>query len=94
MLKNTLVVLVVLIFATTAAIPGEGPGSPSPSNECMKCYYSWMSSYATSYGFEYTQYRLNIFTRNYNEIVAHNRLRNVTFRMGVNQWTGLTQQEF
>ena len=55
-----------------------------------------MNRFGSRYGFFdiNEQYRRNVFVKNYFEIVDHNRKSGTTFKMRVNQFTGLTQEEF
>ena len=66
---------------------------PNLKPYCPECFDDWFARYSSRYGFTSDElpYRRNIFTQNYNKIIAHNRLTNVTYKKGLNQFTGLTQ---
>ena len=76
---------------------GSSASSPFGNSgaDCPECFDEWMRKYGNRYGYNaQDQYRRNVFMDNYNRVQAHNRLPNVTYKMKVTQFTGLTKQEF
>ena len=58
-------------------------------------YESYVKVYGSRYSFSsQDQTRQLIFNKNLEKIRAHNRDPRATYRMGVNQFTALTQEEF
>ena len=72
---------------------GSNNNGPNLKPYCPECFDDWFTKYSSMYGFSNNKlaYRRNIFTQNYNKIIAHNRLTNVTYKKGLNQFTGLTK---
>ena len=57
-------------------------------------YEQWKSEFGMQFDESEDSYRRLIFEKNLKEIEAHNADETQSYKMGVNQFTGLTQAEF
>ena len=88
---NIMISKVILVLLAVALAQGS-----QSCHQCHNCpivnnYESYMIIYGRRFGLEDNNYRKNIFFSNQTAISAHNRDPDATYKMGINQFTGLTQ---
>ena len=86
---------IVLILLVALALGQVNIQSSRATRMPIINYASYVRIYGSRYSFSsQDQARQLIFNKNLEKIRAHNRDPRATYRMGVNQFTALTQEEF
>lgn len=85
--QKTIAVLLALMGAVSVLY------SQTKAESTLTEFQSWKSKYSIKYDSLFEEsYRERIFLENLAKINAHNAKKEKTFEMGVNQFTGLTQE--
>ena len=106
-MKGTWLLLLLITISQAQVRPGFNPepptgGAPSlntnirattPSIESAS-FSNYYRNYGTMFSINNDNYRAMVFANNLKKIQEHNADRTTTYQMGVNQFTGLTQDEF
>jgi C1A family cysteine protease len=96
MQKNVIIALAV-IGALTAGyfVFRRQPTKPDVVPTGLKAVYNqWKVDYKINVGAAEDDYRFKVFSANYQEITQHNMLLGKTYKLGLNSFTHLTQEEF
>jgi hypothetical protein len=57
-------------------------------------YTHWKAKYGYQYGGPEDKYRFKVFSKNYDLILTHNNRSDVDYKLGLNQFAGMTQEEY
>jgi len=73
----------------------QQPAKPADATSDMKSIYnSWKSKHKVKVGASEDDYRFKVFSSNYDHINKHNKNSNKTYKLGLNDFSHLTQEEF
>lgn len=86
MRKEVLAIMAITLIAGAFLYQNQEASNPA--------FEQWKAQYGVNWGAEEQLYRRMIFERNVAKIEAHNADPSQTYKMGVNQFTILTQEEF
>jgi hypothetical protein len=97
MQKNTLIALAIVgTLITGFFLFGSQPKQTVDveTSALKDIYNQWKVNYKINVGAAEDDYRFKVFSSNYAKIVNHNRLLGKTYKLGLNAFTHLTQEEF
>jgi len=96
MQKNLLIALAVIGTLTAGYVLfRRQPTKPDVIPSDLKDIYNqWKVEYKINVGAAEDDYRFKVFSSNYQQITQHNKLANKTYKLGLNTFTHLTQEEF
>jgi C1A family cysteine protease len=97
MAKTVLIALAVIGTLTAGYLfyKSQSPKTSAVQESALRNVYNqWKLSYKINVGAAENDYRFKVFSTNYNRIIGHNMKLGKSYKLGLNAFTHLTQEEF